>query len=337
MALWVLKGGRGGEREQRMLDNNVLALGWEELPDLSGFPDREALEAEYRKRYPAAKDNLVANHVGQLWAFSRTAQVGELVVCPLKTRAAIAVGEITGEYACRPDLGQDMKHTRPAHWLKNDVPRSRFDKDLLFSFGSMLTFCKVQRDHAEDRVRRIAKTQAASTPAPNPGPSGDDGVDIEQHSRDQILDFIGQKFRGHDLARLVEAILKAQGFVTRRSDPGPDGGVDILAGSGPMGFDAPRICVQVKSSDSPADVTVFRGLRGTMEAFHADQGLLVAWGGFKDTVVREAQTSFFRVRLWDAGDLLNTIVTNYDRLPDEVQAELPLKRIWALAAADGED
>ena len=62
--------------------------------------------------------------------------------------------------------------------------------------------------------------------------SEEGGIDIEQYSRDEIVKFIGRKFKGHDLARLVEAVLSAQGYVTLKSDPGPDGGVD---GSGSDG------------------------------------------------------------------------------------------------------
>ena len=38
----------------------------------------------------------------------------------------------------------------------------------------------------------------------------------------------------------------------------------------------------------------------------------------------------FTIRLWDSGDLLQSLQKNYDRLPPDLQAELPLKRIWAL-------
>ena len=67
-----------------------------------------------------------------------------------------------------------------------------------------------------------------------------------------------------------------------------------------------------------------------MQNFEANQGLLVSWGGFNKAVEKEVRLSFFSVRLWDANDLIEAIFKNYDRLPEELQSELPLKRIWVL-------
>jgi restriction system protein len=67
-----------------------------------------------------------------------------------------------------------------------------------------------------------------------------------------------------------------------------------------------------------------------MSNFGAEQGLLVAWGGFKQSVGNEARQLFFNVRLWDQGELVRAVLEHYDRLPDDLQAELPLKRIWTL-------
>ena len=67
-----------------------------------------------------------------------------------------------------------------------------------------------------------------------------------------------------------------------------------------------------------------------MQNFKADQGLLVSWGGFNKAVEKEARLSFFSVRLWGADDLIEAVMKNYDHLPEELQNELPLKRIWAL-------
>ena len=141
---------------------------------------------------------------------------------------------------------------------------------------------------------------------------------------------IGTKFKGHDLARLVDAILHAQGYVTKKSPPGPDGGVDILASAGSLGFDKPRVCVQVKSSSSPVDVKILRELQGVMQKVRAEQGLLVSWGGFNNPCIQEARDAFFSIRLWDQGDLLGAVFQYYERFDDELRAELPLKKIWAL-------
>ena len=108
--------------------------------------------------------------------------------------------------------------------------------------------------------------------------------------------------------------------------------MDILARRRALGPDDPKLCVQVKSSSSSADVTVFRGLQGTMATFQADEGLPVSWGGFNQALTKEARLSFFSVRLWDADDVLAALQRNYDRLPEELQKELPLKRVWALVA-----
>lgn len=81
-------------------------------------------------------------------------------------------------------------------------------------------------------------------------------------------------------------------------------------------------------------VDVLRSLHGTMKAFGADQGLLVAWGGFKETVRTEAKTQFFSIRLWDSGELIRNVLANYEKLSPETQAMLPLKRIWILVEKD---
>ena len=160
--------------------------------------------------------------------------------------------------------------------------------------------------------------------------------DIEQIARDQIARLIFSKFNGHEMEILVEAILQAQGFTTYHSDKGADGGKDILAAPDTLGFGRPRICVQVKSQDTPLERPVLDQLVGTMQNVQADQGLLVCWGGFKPTIKREASRMFFKVRLWDQNDLIDQFLMNYDKLNEDLRAELPLKRVWAVASTEDE-
>lgn len=55
------------------------------------------------------------------------------------------------------------------------------------------------------------------------------------------------------MERLIEGILKAQGYRTCCTPSGADGGIDILVASDRPGFGAPRIRAQVKSQDAPID------------------------------------------------------------------------------------
>lgn len=52
---------------------------------------------------------------------------------------------------------------------------------------------------------------------------------------------------------LIEEILKAKGFTAYHSKQGTNGGKDLLAFSGEMGFGFPKICVHVKTQDTPID------------------------------------------------------------------------------------
>ena len=337
MAVWLVRAGRDGSREDFVLENGVAAIGFDELPDLSDVKTRAELESLFRAAHPQDHPGRIANYVGQVWAFLQGIQNGDLVALPLKRRAAVAIGRVTGGYRYRADWNPGVRHTRPVEWLMQDIPRNAFDQDLLYSLGAFMTVCRIQRNNAEARIRALLEgKRAPATPLPSAvDASGDEAdvaapPDLEEYASDQIQTFIGTKFKGHRLADLVDALLKAQGYRTEKSPPGPDGGVDILAGRGTFGFDPPRLCVQVKSGDETQDVRTIRELQGVMKNFGAEQGLIIAWGGFRKTVLAEAKRQFFEIRLWDAGDLVENLLREYENLPEDIQAELPLKRFWGL-------
>jgi restriction system protein len=88
----------------------------------------------------------------------------------------------------------------------------------------------------------------------------------------------------------------------------------------------------VKSGDAAIDRPTVDKLLGATTKFGAQEGLFVSWSGFKANVQKELAPSFFRVRLWTQKELLEQLFSNYDRLSDELKAELPLKRAWMIAA-----
>lgn len=339
MTIWMVRAGGQGENENLALGKGLVVVGWEDLGDLSFVSTQEELRTLCENTYQDASRSRISNFVGQLWSFKDRIQIGDLVALPLKTQSsAIALGKVTGDYKYVSNNPFDAKHTRKVDWIQTDIPRSNFGQDLLYSLGAFMTVCRIKRNNADERIKVIlngAPDPNLTSPLPEPGVEPDDTeteppLDIEQYSKDQIHAYIGAKFKGHELSRLVTSILKAQGYKTEMSPPGPDGGLDIIAGQGAMGFNPPRLGVQVKSGGGSVDVTILRELKGVLKNFGAEQGLLVSWGGFKSSVYKESRTLLFEIRLWDADTLIQNLIDYYDKLPDTIQAEIPLKRIWTL-------
>ena len=343
MSLWLVRTGKMGEYEKRFLDEKRIYLTWERLShDLSTVKSKKALYELLLKLYPDVKQGAVRNWTGQIWPFSHEMKEGDWVVVPSKLKeSAIHFAEITGPYVYDPNAKAPFYHHRIVKWIATDILRSNFDQDLLYSFGALQTVCRIERGEAEKRIRAMAKVGWKGQDTGNAEDEileGEaDNQDLERLARDQIAKLINQKFKGHGLSKLVESILQAQGYTTYRSPEGPDKGIDILAGSGPMGFGYPRICVQVKSGDTPVDSPTLNQLIGSMQNVQADQGLLVSWGGFKSSIDREIATQFFRVRLWDQDKLIDALFDNYDHLATDLRAEIPLKRIWTVAAVENQD
>jgi len=332
MALWLVRAGAHGENELLALEEKVVVVGWQQLGDLSNIATREALLDLLKGTYPEEKNKTIINWSSQIWPFIKEMQVGDLVALPLKQRPVISFGRIIGPYQYRSDLPSGARHTRPVEWIK-EIPREVMDQDLLYSFGAFMTVCRIQRNNAEERIRSMLERKATTpTPVGQEDTEQEAGAmaDLEELALDQIRKFISTRFKGHRLTDLVEAILVAQGYKVRKSPEGPDSGVDILAGSGELGFDKPRIAVQVKSGDAPTDVKTVRELQGAMKNLQAEHGLFVSWSGFKSSVGKEIARLFFEIRLWSSEDLLREVFRLYEKLPEEIQAELPLKRIWIL-------
>ena len=343
MALWMNRAGRRGESEQTFLQDHRIYLQWAELgQDLGTIAEKSELRDLLRRTYPAAPEGRIRTYLGQIWIFVKTMQPGDWVGLPSKTKRAIHFGEIKGPYEFDGKQEPRLRQYRSVNWFATDIPRSNISQDILYSFGPQ-TICRVD---AEERIRAMAKNgwKPESVRPPRVSISGEEVeeaaeaiqplIDLEASARDEIAALIGRKYKGHDMAWLVEMVLNAQGYTTYRSPEGPDYGIDIMAAPGPLGFGQPKIVVQVKSGDTPIDRATVDQLIGTMQNVRAEQGLFVSWGGFKSSVEKEKARQFFRVRLWDQQALIDQILEHYDKLDEDLRAELPLKRIWTVAQTE---
>lgn len=344
--LWIVRAGKQGERELAAIEQGRLLPGFLEVGDLSVLKGRDAILTHLERVMPDAGRNRLKNFAAQLNQFAHTIEVGDLVVMPRKVTNGVAIGEIASEYKF---LSEDpYHHSRAVKWLDESVARDVFKQDLRHSFGAFMTICEIKRNSALERVRAVLKTgidpgsllgkqgKTTTPPSDEDVEAEDYASDIEDIANQQIISLIKSEFAGHALADLVAEILRVEGYTTKVSPPGADGGVDILAAGGTLGLGEDRICVQVKSGDGAANHDVVLRLIGSVSNTQARTGLLVSIGGVNAPAQKELDNNFFKLRLWQMPDLLKALFRAYGELTDETRTKLPLKQIWApISGSDG--
>lgn len=338
MATWLCRAGKHGEYENKFIEDNRIYCTWDNVTvSLKSFSERSNLHEYFMTQSDDIKPKTAHNWVSQVWPFAHDMIKGDWVMLPSKVKPVINVGKIIGEYVFDGSALIPYQHHREVDWFKKDIPRTAFDQDILYSLGAFMTICRIKQ---EDRIKKIVLggNIAPSKPQIHSDPQNEIDEtpqrDIEVDAFDDIKDLLIRKYKGHGMAKVVASILRAKGFVTYVSPEGPDKGVDILAAQGSLGFDSPRICVQVKATDTPVDRPTLDQLIGTMSNFKADYGLLVSWSGFKTSVINETASQFFKVRLWTHKEIVDEFIANYEKLDDEFRLEIPLKRIWVVSNTD---
>ncbi len=148
----------------------------------------------------------------------------------------------------------------------------------------------------------------------------------------EIRNFIIDK-NPYEFQDLVAELLRAMGYhISEVAKRGPDGGIDIIAYTDPLGTRQPRIIVQVKHrpKDSVSSDEVQK-LAGTLKR-NSDVGIFVTSGNFSKPAIKEARESREHIELIDFDRLISLWQEYYSKLSDEQKNLLPLHPIYFLGS-----
>lgn len=149
-------------------------------------------------------------------------------------------------------------------------------------------------------------------------------------ARRTIQAFLG-KMNEYDFQDLVAALLEAMGYhVYWKAKGGPDGGIDIIAFSDPLGTKPPRIKVQVKRVGKKIDVDGLRAFSGVLG--EDDVGISVNLGGFTGPAEEASRSK--RITLVDGAKLVELWTEHFEKLDNEARRRMPVKPVFFLAPAD---
>ncbi|GAA1799454.1 MAG: restriction endonuclease [Actinobacteria bacterium] len=339
---WVIRSGRYGERDDWAIANGFSGGGWKEVPDLTPFTTREDVEQVVADTFGTDSPGLVASYTGQMWALRHRIEVGDLLILPMKTTRELAIGRVTSGYQyLAHEEDPNCRHVVAVEWLRR-VARTVVKQDLLYTLGSAISIFSPSRNNAVARLDHLlthGEDPGSVAVTPKDGPSKshveDSAVDdpeskpnVAEVAADQISARIGEEFAGHAFAHLVAVLLEAEGFEVDEAPPGADGGIDITAGRGLLGLESPKLIVQVKTGQIGSEVVA--QLNGLVSTHGADYGLLATWTGLSKPAKDAVKHQRFRVKVWDASDVIAAVQRNYDRLPEDVRARIPMERVWML-------
>lgn len=303
------------------LKNNVIAIGWSDMGDLSAIEaSREAFKEKYSQVYPNAKKGSIATGAGMLYRFCHEVQIGDYVVFPSKSNREVNIGVIKGEYVY--DLSQiEYVQTRKVKWLKH-LPRTAFSQGALYEIGSAMSFFSV-KNYADEFLAALDKDFKKNISSDSEDESvGATADDIIESTKDFILKELSRQLKGYDLEIFVADLLRAMGYRTKVSPQGGDSGIDITAYKDEL---PPRILVQVKSQDGDIKESTIQSLKGAMR--EGDYGLFVTLSNYTKKAQKYLDSTPI-IRGINGTELVELILKYYEDLSDKYRKMIPLKRVY---------
>ena len=303
------------------LKENVIALGWQQIGDLSLIaPDREAFKEKYIAAYPDAKKGSIPTGVGMLFRFCHEVQIGDYIIYPSKIDRMINIGEVTGDYKYVPDASEYVQQ-RSVKWLKH-LPRMSFSQGALYEIGSAMSFFMV-KNYADEFLAALDKGFAKNlSEGEEDDTVGATADDIIESTKDFILKELSRQLKGYDLEQFVADLLQAMGYRTTVSPHGGDSGIDITAYKDEL---PPRILVQVKSQDSDIKETTIQSLKGAMR--EGDYGLFVTLSNYTKKAQKYLENTPI-IRGINGTELVDLILKYYDDLSEKYRRMIPLKMVY---------
>jgi len=336
---WMVRS-EGGALYDLFRSKGVVALGWGFLPSLTEFPGRDALVEALRENAPDEKPQKLLVQGAQLWRFAKEVKLGDGVATYSPTRRVYSVGKIASAYSFDPETGEQLSlsedlypHVRRVDWNIEEVSRDSLSVGARNSLGSTLSFFRIPDTVASELTSAAAlggvnagidPTAGAKSPEPEVDPFTAD--ELSGQSRERIKDMV-VKLDWKAMQELIAGLLRAMGYRTRLSPEGADRGKDIIASPDGLGFEDPRIVVEVKhrpkeSMGGPA----VRSFLGGRQA--GEKGLYVSTGGFTKDARYEAERANVPLTLLTLDEVVDLLLENYDRLDDASRILIPLRRFY---------
>ena len=315
---WTVRLGEGGKYVEAGRKGNYIAIGWNEIGDLTWLTQENARQKELNERYKkiyGGSTLQVSLGCGMIWNFVREIREGDVVLVPFPEKRTILVWEIKSSYKYKKNWNDDCPylHRRNVKRIK-EVKRDRLSQKFKNSIGSLLTVFSL--DHHKQEIQKIIT-----------------GIEPETKGEEKVT---GDKLAIAVLSRLFELdskqfeefiahFLSVLGFEAATTRYVGDKGVDVIGTLNAEGLANITLRIQVKRIQGSLGIDEVLKIRGTLGA--DEHGAIISTSKFTKQAKEEAQNEKRKsIALVDGEDLVDLILKYYDELDEKYKQLLCLRK-----------
>lgn len=328
MNIWMIRAGEGGRLAEEFAKGYV-AVGWNELGDMTTIKDREEMRKHHLASYPTMKKGAIPNDFSMFFKFRSVVAVGDNVVTYDVSKREYLVGTIAGDYEYKQNLVGDYPHVRKVDW-KGRVSRDSIPTSSKNILGSTLTLFSVPQEVWDDLQRALNGERLLPEEIKKEEEEESTLETIRRDTIERAHEFIKDrilKLDPDEMEELVAALLRGMGYKARVTPKGPDRGVDVFASPDGLGLEEPRIKTEVKHRPNTSmGSQEIRSFLGGLRA--GDRGIYVSTGGYTKEAKYEADRATVPVTLLTLDDLASLVVTYYESFDLNGRALIPLVRVY---------
>lgn len=328
--MWMVRAGEGGLMIDEFRTESWVGIGWTALGDMNRLQSRADFTEAVAQSYPSMKLGQRASSAGQSFRFVREIALGDDVITYDRGERTYVVGEVAGEYEHRGAGSGEYPNIRRVRW-QGTVTRDALSVAARNSLGAISTLFLIPPSVAEEIVRLLTSGSVAAelSSKPEEPEAAAEVADLYRDVQSQGFEFIKDKVNALDwneMQELVAGLLRAMGYKTRISPSGSDRGKDIVASPDGLGFEDPRIVVEVKHRTATMSAPEIRSFLGGRHDH--DKGLYVSTGGFTKDARYEAERGRIPITLMDLDDLVRALLEHYEKMDVEMQRLIPLRKVY---------
>ncbi|MBN2330963.1 MAG: restriction endonuclease [Candidatus Aenigmarchaeota archaeon] len=322
--MWMVRAGPDAFLIDDFKRKKYVAIGWNELGDISNVKKKEdvkALVEKHKEKYEYIKISQVNTAAGQISKFLFNFEKGDYVLSYDPTNRVYLVSEIVSAYEFNTSLSE-YHHIRRVKIL-GEVPRDKLSPSTRNTLGAISTLFEINESAASEIIY-VLRGKAPSKEIVAEEDEESLKEDMVSRAKELIKDKI-LELDWENMEKLVAGILKSMGYKTLITERGPDRGKDIEASPDGLLLEEPRILVEVKHRKGQMGTKEIRNL---LSVLRGRKGLFVSTGGFSKEAKYVSEGGPEQLTLIDTDRLVKMIIENYDNFDVDTKLLIPLSKIY---------